>query len=400
MLDSWVRHWTPTLRHLPLVLALAGVPLFAIALADPATPLSRREVTRPGRRISLMIDGSSSMLAPFAARSLTTKDAPMEATFFTSVAAAERFVRLRMAGGYRDLVALIEFADTAYVITPFTTDYDNILLSLSLIGNMGEWENFPDRGTVIAQAVEQAVSLFRAFDFLEASGNLMVIFSDGEDAEVTESGRTIDDVLSDAVKAKVPVYFVRISKGNTKLPDALWQNGDRQDRRPLLHRRRRSGGAARHPRDRPARRRHGRGAGVQRAAAALCALRAGGGRLVGAGRHAAAAGAAVPHLPVARQGVRSMRSAVGYLVVALALALGGRVLFGASSLEQRTADAEQSLLTLRYGDLDATYEALATEAADGALVPRVSQALVCVAQVAAVHDALLAGRLRPPPAGA
>ena len=46
---------------------LAGLPLFGIALADPATPLSRREVTRPGRRISLMIDGSSSMLAPFAA---------------------------------------------------------------------------------------------------------------------------------------------------------------------------------------------------------------------------------------------------------------------------------------------------------------------------------------------
>ena len=52
MLDSWVRHWAPTMRHLPLVLALAGVPLFAIALADPATPLSRREVTRPGRRIA------------------------------------------------------------------------------------------------------------------------------------------------------------------------------------------------------------------------------------------------------------------------------------------------------------------------------------------------------------
>ena len=223
VLGAWVRSWTPAIRHLPLILALVGLPLFAIALADPATPLSRREVTRPGRRISLMIDGSSSMLAPFAARTLTTKDAPMEATFFTSVAAAERFVHLRMEGKYRDLVSLIEFADTAYVITPFTTDYDNILLSLSLIGNMGEWENFPDRGTVIAQAVEQAVALFRAFDFLDASGNLMVIFSDGEDAEVTESGRNIDEVLSDAVKAKVPVYLVRISKGNTKLPDAVWQ---------------------------------------------------------------------------------------------------------------------------------------------------------------------------------
>jgi len=71
-----------------------------------------------------------------------------------------------------------------------------------------------------------------------------------------------------------------------------------------------------------------------------------------------------------------MRSAVGYLVVALALFLGGRVLFGAASLEARTADAEQSLLTLRYGDLDATYEALAAETADRAPIPRLSQALV------------------------
>lgn len=71
-----------------------------------------------------------------------------------------------------------------------------------------------------------------------------------------------------------------------------------------------------------------------------------------------------------------MRSAIGYLVVALILLVGGRVLFGASSLEQRTADAEQALLTLRYGDLDATYEALATEATDRAPIPRVSQALV------------------------
>jgi hypothetical protein len=71
-----------------------------------------------------------------------------------------------------------------------------------------------------------------------------------------------------------------------------------------------------------------------------------------------------------------MRSAIGYLVVALVLFLGGRVLFGAASLEQRTADAEQALLTLRYGDLDATYEALAAEAADRAPLPRVSQALV------------------------
>lgn len=71
-----------------------------------------------------------------------------------------------------------------------------------------------------------------------------------------------------------------------------------------------------------------------------------------------------------------MKSVIGYLVVAAALVLGGRVLFGASALEGRTADAQQMLLTLRYGDLEQSYEALRTEASGGAVVPRLSQALV------------------------
>lgn len=71
-----------------------------------------------------------------------------------------------------------------------------------------------------------------------------------------------------------------------------------------------------------------------------------------------------------------MKSVVGYVVIALALVVGGRVLFGASSLEGRTADAQQALLTLRYGDLEPAYEALRVEASDGALLPRLSQSLV------------------------
>ena len=55
-----------------------------------------------------------------------------------------------MKGKYRDLIALIEFGDEAYVVTPFTTDYDNILLSLSLIGDWTEFMKFPDQGTTIA----------------------------------------------------------------------------------------------------------------------------------------------------------------------------------------------------------------------------------------------------------
>jgi hypothetical protein len=53
------------LRHLPLVLFLAGIPFFAVALADPLTGFAREEVSYPGRRIALLIDGSTSMVIRF-----------------------------------------------------------------------------------------------------------------------------------------------------------------------------------------------------------------------------------------------------------------------------------------------------------------------------------------------
>ena len=122
--------WTSIVRHGALMLFLAGLPVLrararrSVLVAD-ATSRS----AFPGRRIALMIDASSSMMARFPAAHLNAK-APNEATFFTTVAAAETFIRQRMNGKYHDLIGLIEFGDEAYVVTPFTSDYDNILLSL------------------------------------------------------------------------------------------------------------------------------------------------------------------------------------------------------------------------------------------------------------------------------
>ena len=50
-------------------------------------------------------------------------------------------------------------------------------------------------------AINQAVKLFTAFDFLNASGNLMVIFSDGEDTKVSGprlGGMNVEEILSSA----------------------------------------------------------------------------------------------------------------------------------------------------------------------------------------------------------
>lgn len=211
-------------RHVPLLFFIAGIPFLVLALADPFTALVTSEVSYPGRRIAVMIDASTSMRTPFKAATLNTR-AETDATFFTTVAAAERFVKMRMGERYRDLMALIEFGNEAYVVTPFTNDYDNILLSISLIGDPVEYSLFPDQGTIIASAIDQCVGLFKAFNFLDAAGNIMVLFSDGEDTRVQVGDRTLDEILQNSIDNKIPVYMVRTNYERDKgmvIPDEIW----------------------------------------------------------------------------------------------------------------------------------------------------------------------------------
>ncbi|OFV90304.1 MAG: hypothetical protein A3H95_03285 [Acidobacteria bacterium RIFCSPLOWO2_02_FULL_64_15] len=216
-------------RHGAFLLFLAGLPLFIMALTDPYTSLTQQEVTFPGRRIAVMIDASSSMLARFPTKTLGPKasaGSPPPAAFFTTVAAAETFIRQRINGKYKDLIGLIEFGDEAYVVTPFTNDYDNILLSLSLIGDWTEFMRFPDQGTTIGVAIEQGVELFRSFDFLSASGNLLLLFTDGQDTQVTIRGTPVTEILADARRARIPVYMIRTSYNRTLgsiVPDGIWK---------------------------------------------------------------------------------------------------------------------------------------------------------------------------------
>jgi hypothetical protein len=206
------------------------VPFFAIALGDPYTSLIGRDVSFPGRRVAVLVDASISMLSPFIATSLQDPKlndrSGRQPVFYTTVAAAKRFIQLRMKSQYRDLMALVEFGDEAYVVTPFTNDYDNILLSVSLIGDPVEFGMFPDRGTLIGQAIQQTVELFKAFKFLDASGNMLVIFTDGEDAHAIVNGVDVDAIMAMAVAVKIPVYFVRTNFGKSEgslVPDELWK---------------------------------------------------------------------------------------------------------------------------------------------------------------------------------
>ena len=223
MLVTFRRSGLRAVRHLPFALFLVGLPLFLLALADPFTRLTREQMSYPGRRLALFVDASGSMTQSFKTTKLGAKDT---VTFFSAVSAAERFIRMRMDSRYRDLIALIEFGDEAYVVTPFTTDYENILLSISLINTWDEWAQFKAPGTVIINALNVAVSLYKSFDFLKANGNAMIIFSDGEDTQVRLEGRSLDDILSDAHRYKIPVYMLRMEADKALgdvLPDKIWK---------------------------------------------------------------------------------------------------------------------------------------------------------------------------------
>lgn len=216
------------IRHAPFVLFVAGLAFALLALADPYTTLAREDKTHPGRRIAVLIDASSSMNQPFHAPSFNKQGGP---TYFATVAAAEYFMRLRMQGTFRDLIALVEFGNEAYVVTPFTTDYENVLLSMRLIAEPQEWERFPDQGTIIMRAIQQSTELFEAFDFLGAAGNLIVIFSDGQDSQTILQGRPIKSIMADAREHGIPVYMIRMAfnKGlGAVLPDELWKEAVEQ----------------------------------------------------------------------------------------------------------------------------------------------------------------------------
>ena len=218
------RHSGPSLspsRHAAFVLFLVGLPFFFLALAAPESALVQEERTYSGHRITILIDASLSMDTAFSTERLRAGN-----TFLANVAAAEYFVRRRMEGEYHDLVSLIQFGSQAYIVTPFTSDYENVLLSLGLIGTPEEYDRFPDHGTLIMGAITRGVQLFRTFDFLRRAGNLIVIFSDGQDTHARYEGTSLDEILQEASDNGIPVYFIRTSYDQELgdiLPDMTWK---------------------------------------------------------------------------------------------------------------------------------------------------------------------------------
>ena len=58
-------------------------------------------------------------------------------------------------------------------------------------------------------SIEQGLSLFKAFDFLNASGNLMILISDGRDDQLRFRGQMLDDMVLQARRSQIPIFMIR-----------------------------------------------------------------------------------------------------------------------------------------------------------------------------------------------
>ena len=195
------------LRHAAFLVFLPACRFSRWRWRIPHTSFTREETSYPGRRIALLVDASTSMVMKFETKPLKT---PENRAFYTAVAAAEHFMKLRMNGRYHDLIALIQFGNEAYVVTPFTTDYENILLSIRLISNPQEWGSFTDWGTTIMQGLDQAhaaVQDVRLRERLRQPDDH--VHRRSRRREGPQAASSIQSVIDEMQKYKIPIYMIR-----------------------------------------------------------------------------------------------------------------------------------------------------------------------------------------------
>ena len=147
------------MRHILIVLRIAGIGMLTLALARPQSGREGREVLSQGIDIVLAIDASSSM----------------EATDLAEVSRLEvsKQVVADFAGGrVNDRLGLVVFAGEAYTQCPLTLDYGVFLDFLKDVRIAEEdWD-----GTAIGTAIATAVNRLRDSD---ARSKVIVLLTDG-----------------------------------------------------------------------------------------------------------------------------------------------------------------------------------------------------------------------------
>ena len=185
------RYW---LRPIPVVLHIAAIVLFIIALARPVEEHSESETTIEGVDIVLAMDISGSMLAQ------DFKPDRLEA----SKAIAAEFIADREG----DRISVVAFAGEAFTQCPLTSDRGAVQTSLSRLRS-----GVIDDGTAIGNGLATAINRLRESS---AKSKVVVLVTDGVNNSGQISPRMAADIARDL---EVKVYTIGVGRrGQAPMP--------------------------------------------------------------------------------------------------------------------------------------------------------------------------------------
>jgi Ca-activated chloride channel family protein len=148
---------------LVLILELAALAAFIIALARPQYGYLEEETGNGGRSLIIAIDTSRSML---------TDDLKPSRLVRTQLAATDLVKRLR-----GDRVGLMPFAGSAFMYAPITPDIDALLESMDSL----DTEIIPRGGSNLSRPIDLAIETFAKAGTTDQQ--VLILFSDGENLE-------------------------------------------------------------------------------------------------------------------------------------------------------------------------------------------------------------------------
>lgn len=185
------RYW---LRPLPIVLRLAAISLFIIALARPVEEHFEQETTVEGIDIVVAMDISTSMLAQ------DFKPDRLEA----SKAIASEFIADREG----DRISIVAFAGESFTQCPLTSDRGAVQTSLSRLRS-----GIIDDGTAIGNGLATALNRLRESG---AKSKVVVLVTDGVNNSGQISPRMAADIARDL---GIKVYTIGVGRrGQAPMP--------------------------------------------------------------------------------------------------------------------------------------------------------------------------------------
>lgn len=185
-----------TRRTLRDLLAVGGLGLAVIALAEPRFDKEIRTIEAKGTDLVLLVDLS---------RSMDARDVDP-----SRLVRAQREIAdlVRVLEG--DRIGLVVFAGGAYARMPLTVDYGALL---SVVDELRS-DTFVAQGSAMAEGILAATELLQRDD--ELAGRAILILSDGE---VHETDGLLE-AAEQAAKAGITLYAVGIGEEPARIPDA------------------------------------------------------------------------------------------------------------------------------------------------------------------------------------